>query len=136
MGLLADALTAYLAGAGIGLTEAGNLFDGGLPEAPPDCVTVIENGGAPPVNTFGSTSPRAPLVRLPQIRVESRGTTSPIARTNIENVYQKLNALTGQTLSNVAILWCTPIQEIRKKGRDFNERHIFECAFTLKTRDA
>lgn len=133
MTVLGD-VTTYLAGAGLGLTVATNLFYGQMPDTPDDCVVVYERPGTRPDFTLGATEgqphlPNFENVRL-QVVVRRDGETAYAEGSAlITSIWRALSLGGGITLSGTRYLSIEPMDSPAPMDEDKQGRLLFVANF-------
>jgi hypothetical protein len=108
--MLLDAISTYLAAAGIGLTEGTNLFKSDMPDTPDLSVAIYEWGGQHNEKVF-IPGPGTAILERPSFQILVRGNRANVvsgvyaaARALAEAIYLKLDGYKG-TLSGVEYKW-------------------------------
>ena len=125
--MLLDELATYLAAQGIG-TQGVDLFNGVLPDSPPDAVALFEYGGVAPVHALGGGQAK---YERPRVQVVARATTYSAARSKIETIYKLLQAVSNASLSSVRYLSIEAVQSPFLLTRDENARVVLACNFQI-----
>jgi len=117
-----DELGVYLAAQGVG-TVGTDLFLGGLPDAPPACVAVLETGGMASAKAMRA-APGSPVAEQPGFQVIARGAPFDYEgpRAKAQLAYRKLDGLGTSVLSGTRWFWVTATQSPFLIQRDENER--------------
>lgn len=137
MGMIEEVGSYLVASTGIG-TLGTDVFLNVLPESAGVTVALIEGEGQAPGYTM---SPARPAFTFPTVEVLVRSTVGPTgiadptnARTRIQRVYNRLQAVTNQTLGSSTYLSIMPNGEPYLADRDQQGRVVFACSFTVTRR--
>jgi hypothetical protein len=100
------------------------IFVGEEPEEPDNTITIFEDGGGPPLNTFGET--RSFTVRV-------RHTNYLSGKTLAQQLHRALHFQQG-ILSSIGVALIQADTNPISLGRDENRRHVFTQTFTATTK--
>jgi len=131
MAVLGDIGT-YLDGATIATTDltlGTNLFLGRMPDAPDTCVTVYEDSGGVPLDTFGADS--APPIEQAGVTVHTRAAAYSTAQALAVDVMKALSKVINETLSSTAYYKIEAIQSPFAYDRDQQDRMLFSNTFNV-----
>lgn len=103
-----------------------NLFLSLLPETPDVCMAVYEQGGGPPVFTFGTTQ-----IVQPTMQVITRHTSYETGRTDAQELFEIFVDLAEQTINSVKYHRIEPVSSPALFQRDNNNRVLFTTNFTV-----
>jgi hypothetical protein len=124
--MLADDIAAYLQTAGIG-TVGTDIFVGHLPDAPSNCLAVIQNGGESPE----MAGPITGQIERPRLIVRVRNSTYLNGSTKANAVLKALHTLGDQTLSGHRYLYIRAVGSVNQLGRDHEKRSLFSVDFVV-----
>ncbi len=129
--MLLDDIAAYLAGAGLGLTEGVNLFKVPFPaSAPPATVCIVETPGEEDEFASGpSLDP--PALERPRFSVQVRDQDAQACRGLAETIRGKLNNLGPVTLGTTLYHHVKATGPVFFLSRDQNERCKWACNFAV-----
>lgn len=127
-----EAIGDYLASNGHG-TLGTDLFLAVMPEAPDTMVTVYENSGNSPTETFGAS---AWAYEHPAIQVICRASRGdyPTARDKAVAIRLLLAAVSNQTISGIHIMKISASGGILPMGEDSNLRPMVSINFDVTVR--
>lgn len=126
---LLDAIGSILQTGSVG-TLATNLFLSQMPDSPDACVVVLENTGASPDLTFGTS---VATVEKPRIRVVARSEQNDYAaaKTKIESARTVLGAVRNQNLSSTNIICILDTTGTYPLSFDGEDRPLLACDFAV-----
>jgi len=134
MGMIEEIGT-YLTGSTAIGTLGTDVFLNVLPETTRLTVSILEAAGGAPNFTMGRVAPaygNASIDILVRSTVGTGGYANPSnARTRVQRVWNRLNAVTNLTLSGSTYLRIEPDDEPHLIDRDEQGRVIFGCSFTV-----
>lgn len=131
-----DELVYYIDTNSTVFTAATNLFGAKLPDSAPDSsIVVLESGGIPPADSYGSK----PVFESPNVQVISRSTAYTTARSRAETIYRLLHSVSGASLSSssgstssTTYLSIQAIQQPFSIGLDSEGRSLISCNFMVR----
>ena len=130
MSMLTD-IGSYLNSASIStqdLTLGTNLILGRLPDTPATCVALIQTGGTPPTDTFGTSFP--PL-ETQGLQTLVRATAYATAEALAVDIFKSLTSVDNQTLTSTLYLNVEALQSPFALERDAQERLIMSCNYNV-----
>ena len=122
MAFLTDIAT-YLDTQLASLTVGTNLFAGVLPETPQTAVALFESTSMPPMETHGTGT--RPVIERPRLQVIVRSSDYAGARSLADDVWEVLQAVSGQTFSGTRYLRIASIDSPQFLDRDSQQRPRF-----------
>jgi len=126
---LLDAVGSILQTGSIG-TLATDLFLSQMPDDPDLCVVVLENTGASPDMTFGTS---VATIEKPRIRVVARASQNDYVtcKTKIEAARTVLGAVRNQTLQSTKIICILDTTGTYPLNFDGEDRPLLACDFAV-----
>lgn len=121
-------LAEFLQTNGIG-TQATNLFIGGLPASPDNCVSIDQSGGL--------EAERELPIEQPTVQVFVRNSDYTTGLAKIKAIYDLLHQANDTVVlkgGGVDLMTAFAMQEPYHMGVDGNARHLFVCNFVFKLR--
>lgn len=108
-------------------TFGQDLFVGGLPATPDDCISLFEYGGEPPERVKARASP---VMEYPRFQVLVRARRYPDARELAEEVYQTLEGFSG-LVGQTSYAWIRSLQSPFFLDRDEGGRTRIACNYRV-----
>lgn len=129
MSVLTD-LGGYLDSQSALVTLGTNFFYSILPEAPDNCVALIETGGPAPLFTLGAVN--TPVIERPQIQFLVRNTSYETGSQTANALYLILTQIANQSINGTRYLRVVAISNPNLLERDMNKRCVFTCNFDVQ----
>ncbi len=108
-------------------TYATDLFLASQPEEPDTCVTLSDTGGFAPDVSFSSSEG----IRKPTIQALSRADTYVLAYSNLELIFNYLQALHNQTINGTRYISIFATSDALPLGRDKRDRILLSQNYRI-----
>jgi len=110
-------------------TLGTDLFLSILPDSPDNCAVILENGGAPPISTMGTTN--TPQLERPEIQIIVRNTSYSTGRANAETLFRLLTAVSNATINGNLYHRIEATSSPELYERDQSRRSLFSVNFNV-----
>ena len=124
--MLADDIAAYLQTSSIG-TVGTDIFVGHMPDAPANCMAVIQSGGESPE----MAGPISGQIERPRLIVRVRNTSYASGASKANDVLKALHTAGEVSLSGHRYLFIRAVGSVNQLGRDHENRSLFSLDFVV-----
>ena len=124
--MMADDIATKLQTSSIG-TIGTDIFIGHMPDAPDNCIALMQNGGDPPEVVGGITS----QIEYPRLIVRVRNTSYSAGMSKANSILKALHTVGDTNLSSHRYLFIRAIGSINQLGRDHENRSLFSIDFAV-----
>ena len=124
--MLADDIAAYLQTSSIG-TVGTDIFVGHMPDAPANCMAVIQSGGESPE----MAGPISGQIERPRLIVRVRNTSYASGASKANDVLKALHTAGEVSLSGHRYLFIRAVGSVNQLGRDHELRSLFSLDFVV-----
>jgi hypothetical protein len=124
--MLAKDIAEYLEDATIG-TVGSSIFVGMMPDAPADCIAVIQSGGESPE----MAGPISGQIERPRLIVRVRNTSYASGASKANDVLKALHTAGEVSLSGHRYLFIRAVGSVNQLGRDHENRSLFSLDFVV-----
>lgn len=130
MATILEDLAVFLPTQSLGYTFGTNLFAQLMPDQPDALTSMFEYPGNAPEYVFGAANPQ-PALSHPRIQVVVRDTNPLTARSTIEAVTKKLEAVVNQTINGTYYERIERLQDPFFLHRDAKRRSFYAVNLTV-----
>jgi len=123
---LADDIAAYLQTSSIG-TVGTDIFVGHMPDAPANCMAVIQSGGESPE----MAGPISGQIERPRLIVRVRNASYASGASKANDVLKALHTAGEVSLSGHRYLFIRAVGSVNQLGRDHENRSLFSLDFVV-----
>jgi len=123
---MADDVAEYLEDQAVG-TVGTSIFVGHMPDAPSDCIAVIQSGGESPE----MAGPISGQIERPRLIVRVRNTSYASGASKANDVLKALHTAGEVSLSGHRYLFIRAVGSVNQLGRDHENRSLFSLDFVV-----
>lgn len=124
--MMADDVAEYLEDQAVG-TVGTSIFVGHMPDAPSDCIAVIQSGGESPE----MAGPISGQIERPRLIVRVRNTSYASGASKANDVLKALHTAGEVSLSGHRYLFIRAVGSVNQLGRDHENRSLFSLDFVV-----
>jgi len=124
--MMADDVAEYLEDQAVG-TVGTSIFVGHMPDAPADCIAVIQSGGESPE----MAGPISGQIERPRLIVRVRNTSYASGASKANDVLKALHTAGEVSLSGHRYLFIRAVGSVNQLGRDHENRSLFSLDFVV-----